>query len=68
MDTLYSKYPIRSIKDLKILLFNDLGIDEYEFNKLDFSFIKQVAPLYRSNTLYSLIRYINKIEKNNKIN
>ena len=68
MDTLYSKYPIRSLKDLKILLFDDLRIDEYEFNRLDFKFIKEVAPLYHSNTLYTLIRYINKIEKNNRIN
>ncbi len=63
LDTLYSKYPVRSIKDLKILLFEDLRIDEFEFEKLDFEFIKKVAPLYHSNTLYTLVKYIEKIEK-----
>ena len=62
MDTLYSKYPIRSLKDLKILLFDDLRIDEYEFNKLDFKFIKEVAPLYHSNTLNTLVKFIGELE------
>lgn len=60
-DTLYSKYPVRSIKDLKVLLFEDLRIDKEEFMKLDFGFIKEVAPHYHSNTLSTLIRYLEKI-------
>lgn len=36
---LYSKYPEKSMKDLKVLLFSDLRIDEEEFFKLDFEFI-----------------------------
>lgn len=58
LDTLYSKYPVRSVKDLKILLFDDLRIDEDEFYKLDFNFIKEIAPLYRSNTLSTLVKFI----------
>jgi len=57
-DMLYSKYPVRTIKDLKILLFDDLRIDEDEFAKLDFSFIDSIADLYHSNTLLTLKKYI----------
>lgn len=57
-DTLYSKYPVRSISDLKILLFEDLRIDEELFMKLDFDFINMIAPLYHSNTLLTLVKYL----------
>ncbi len=62
-DELYFKYPVRSIKDIKILLFEDLRIDEEEFLKLDFDFIEEVAPLYHSNTLLTLVKYINEVKK-----
>lgn len=57
-DELYSKYPIRSIKDLKILLYEDLRIDYNELIKLDFSFIKSIASMYHSNTINTFIKYI----------
>lgn len=57
-DTLHSKYPVRSIKNLKILLFEDLRIDEDEFLKLDFKFIIEIAPLYHSNTMLILKKYL----------
>ena len=59
-DLLYSKYPVRSIKDLKTLLFEDMRIDENEFLKINFEFIKEIAPLYHSNSLNVLIKYLNK--------
>ena len=59
-DLLYSKYPVRSIKDLKTLLFEDMRIDENEFLKMNFEFIKEIAPLYHSNSLNVLIKYLNK--------
>ena len=59
-DLLYSKYPVRSIKDLKILLFEDMRIDENEFIKMNFEFIKEIAPLYHSNSLHVLKKYLNK--------
>ena len=62
-DTLYSKYPVRSISDLKILLFEDLRIDEEMFNNLNFEFIKKISTLYHSNTLLTLNKYIKEIEK-----
>ena len=59
-DLLYSKYPVRSIKDLKILLFEDMRIDENEFLKMNVEFIKEIAPLYHSNSLNVLKKYLNK--------
>ena len=59
-DLLYSKYPVRSIKDLKTLLFEDMRIDENEFLKMNFEFIKEIAPLYHSNSLNVLKKYLNK--------
>ena len=59
-DLLYSKYPVRSIKDLKILLFEDMRIDENELLKMNVEFIKEIAPLYHSNSLNVLIKYLNK--------
>ena len=59
-DLLYSKYPVRSIKDLKTLLFEDMRIDENEFLKMNVEFIKEIAPLYHSNTLNVLKKYLSK--------
>ena len=59
-DLLYSKYPVRSIKDLKILLFEDMRIDENEFLKMNVEIIKEIAPLYHSNSLNVLKKYLNK--------
>lgn len=67
-DILYSKYPVRSIKDLKILLFEDLRIDENEFYKLDFNFIIELAPLYHSNSINTLSKYISEVKRNGHIN
>lgn len=57
-DVLYTKYPVRSYKDLEMLLFEDLRIDEDEFMNLDFEFIQEIAPLYHSNTMITLSRYL----------
>ena len=66
-DILYSKYPVRSIKDLKILLFKDIRIDENEFFKMNFEFIKEITPLYHSNSLNVLKKYLSKLEMMHKI-
>ena len=59
-DTLYSSYPVRSLKDLKTKLFEDLRLDEARLNELDFDFILGIIPLYRSNTLNVFGKYIRK--------
>lgn len=64
-DILYSKYPVRSIKDLKVLLFDDLRIDEEEFMKLDFNVIIEMSKLYSSNTLKTLIKYLDEVKNEN---
>ena len=71
-DVLYSKYPVRTISDLKMLLFDDLRIDEELFMKLDFDFIIKISPFYHSNTLSTLIKYLKGLKNvnnwgNNKI-
>ncbi len=58
-DQLYSKYPVRNIADIKMMLFEDLRIDVEELKNLDFNFIKEIAPLYHSNTLQSFVKFIN---------
>ena len=65
-DILYSNYPIRTITDLKTLLFDSLRIDEYEFAKLDFKFIIEIAPFYHSNSINTLAKYAKEILKNDK--
>lgn len=67
-DILYSSYPTRSIKDLKILLFENLRIDEIEFSKLNFDFIIEIAPLYHTNSINTLVKYIKEIRNNDKHN
>lgn len=57
-DKIYILPPVRSIKDLKIMLFEDLRIDEDEFNKLDKNVILKLAPLYHSTNLTLLAKLI----------
>lgn len=60
-DMLYKKYPVRSIKGLNYLLFEDLRIDEDDLLSLDKEFINEIAPLYHSNTLNTFLKLINKL-------
>ncbi len=62
-DTLYSKYPVRSLAALNILLFEDMRIDENEFSALDFDLIAQIAPGYHSSTLSMLQKLIQESER-----
>lgn len=57
-DKLYTISPIKTVKDLKILLFEDLRIDEDRFNELNKEDILKLAPLYRSTNLNLLERLI----------
>lgn len=61
-DLLYSMYPVRTIKDLKEMLFENLRIDEEEFYKLNFEFIRNIAYDYHSNTLNILVKLINGVK------
>lgn len=57
-DKLYTLSPVKSIKELKKLLFEDLRIDEDAFNKLNKEDILKIAPLYRSTNLNLLVKLI----------
>lgn len=57
-DKLYTLSPVKSIKELKKLLFEDLRIDEDAFNKLSKEDILKMAPLYRSTNLNLLVKII----------
>lgn len=50
-DLLYKKEPIYSVKQLKELLFNDLRIDEEEFNKLNKKDIILICDHYKKKNL-----------------
>ncbi|WP_294730003.1 hypothetical protein [uncultured Faecalibaculum sp.] len=43
--------PVRSKRELKYMLFEDLRIDQEEFMNLDFPVLKELCPLYKSTTL-----------------
>ncbi len=56
-DTLYKKKPTSSLKEFKVLLFEDLRIDENEFYKLNKKDLLYLCPLYRKKNL----NYLKKI-------
>ena len=57
-DKLYTISPIKSIKALTELLFEDLRIDQDEFNKLDKNKLLILAPPYHSTNLDFLVKFI----------
>lgn len=57
-DKLYTISPVKSIRELKALLFDDLRIDENRFSELNMQEILELAPLYHSTNLNLLAKYI----------
>lgn len=57
-DKLYSLSPVKSLLDLRTLLFDDLRIDEIVFWQLNLEDIRQLAPLYKSTNLKLLAKLI----------
>lgn len=57
-DKLYTISPVKTIKDLERLLFEDLRIDEDKFNELNKQDILKLAPLYHSTNLKLLAKFI----------
>lgn len=57
-DKLYTISPVKTIKNLKALLFEDLRIDEDLFNSLNKEDILKLAPMYHSTNLYLLEKLI----------
>ena len=57
-DKLYTISPVSNLIELKELLFDDLRIDEDEFEKLDHNTLETLAPLYHSTNLNLLAKLI----------
>ncbi len=57
-DLLYIKKPVKSMKELKVLLFEDLRINRETFNELNFNDIKFLSSKYVSNNIKYLQKYI----------
>ena len=57
-DKLYTISPVKTIKDLERLLFEDLRIDEDKFYELNKQDILKLAPLYHSTNLNLLAKFI----------
>ena len=57
-DKLYTISPVSNLTELKELLFDDLRIDEDEFEKLDQNTLETLAPLYHSMNLNLLAKLI----------
>jgi hypothetical protein len=57
-DLLYIKQPVKSMKDIKILLFEDLRMSKDAFDQLNFEDIIFLSSKYISNNIKQLIKYI----------
>ena len=61
-DKLYTLHPIKNMKELEIVLFNDLRIDVDEFNKLNLQDIEEISKFYNSTNVNLLYRYMRRNE------
>lgn len=57
-DKLYTISPVRSVNELKVILFEDLRIDKIEFDKLNKKDILILVPYYHSTNLNMLAKMI----------
>ena len=62
-DKLYSMPPVASVRDIELMLFDDLRIDEDGFSKLNAEDILQVGERYRCNNLKYLMKYLNRSDR-----
>ncbi len=57
-DKLYTLTPLKNMKELENVLFNDLRIDSEEFNKLNLQDTAEIAHSYNCTNVNLLYRYI----------
>lgn len=60
-DKLYSLSPVKNLRELEALLFDNLRIDEIEFQKLNVENLSELSVLYRATNLNLLRKLIRKI-------
>ena len=61
-DKLYTIPPVKNLAEFSALLFDDLRIDENELKKLDKDAIEKLAPLYRTNNLKFLVKFMRRMK------
>lgn len=57
-DKLYTLSPLNNYSNLETMLFQDLRIDEEEFNKLNIEKIENLSKLYHSTNVCLLAKYM----------
>ena len=60
-DKLYTLSPLKNMKELENVLFNDLRIDMDEFNKLNLQDIEEISNSYNSTNVNLLYRYMRRM-------
>ncbi|MCD8200893.1 MAG: hypothetical protein LUD47_02375 [Clostridia bacterium] len=59
-DKLYTMSPVRSVKEIEAILFENLRIDEGDFWAMSMKDISRLASLFHSNNLYCLAKFVEK--------
>lgn len=67
-DKLYSLKTLKNQKELEYMLFNDLRIDEDQFNKLNKDEIFFIAKKYKNNNVELLSKYLSRRRKDGSNN
>ena len=62
-DKLYTLSPLKNMKELENVLFNDLRIDMNEFNKLNLQDIEEISNSYNSTNVSLLYRYMSRMDE-----
>ena len=57
-DLLYIKQPVKSIKEIEMLLFEDIRLNKDSFNKLNFQDIVFLSSKYISNNIKYLVKFL----------
>lgn len=60
-DKLYSISPVKNLRELEALLFDDLRIDEIEFKRLNIENLNELSVLYRTTNLNLLKKLLREI-------
>lgn len=61
-DKLYTLQPLKNMKEIENVLFNDLRIDKDEFDKLNLHDIEEISNSYNSTNVNLLYRYMRRKE------
>ncbi len=57
-DYFFTQDPPRSVKEVEVLLFNDLRVDDFDFFNLDLRYIAHLAPLYGTLHGYYMRKFV----------